>query len=113
MTDERILARLRQGTPLYGEIPASEPRLRAWVGIYPFKGTPHGPRPGNADVLPWRYRVRKFEVDRKWIEGQFDVHEEELERQEDVVMGSEGQLLERLRRWPGLALSDRPGDYPI
>jgi len=57
--------------------------------------------------------VRKFEVDRKWIEGQFDVHEEELERQEDVVMGSEAQLLERLRRWPGLALSDRPGDYPI
>jgi hypothetical protein len=113
MVEESILERLRQGARLYGELPASEPRLRAWVGIYPFKGSPYGPRDDNEDVLPWRYRVRKFEVDRKLIDGEYDIHEEELERKDDAIVDSEAALIHLLRRWPGLDLSEHPADYPI
>jgi hypothetical protein len=112
-TGKAILERLRKGARFYGELPASEPRLRAWVGLYPFKGSPYGPRDENEDTLPWRYRVRKFEVDRTLIEGGYDIHEEELERKEDAIVDSEAALIELLRRWPGLALSEVPGDYPI
>ena len=97
---------------MYSEIPASASDKRAWVAVFPFKGPAYGPRPDNESELPWRFRIRKFEVAKFFLDGNYDVHEEYLEKPEDHIADSKDSLRAVLERWP-IDLTERANDYPI
>jgi hypothetical protein len=111
--DEESISCLESGVRLFAELPASSPDRRAWLGIYPFKGTPFGARPDNSEFLPWRFRIRKFEVDRKLIDGNYDVHEEELLSSEHWIVETVGEVSTVISRWKPISLARHLDDYPI
>jgi hypothetical protein len=121
MLDARVWERLRGGRAQFAEVAASRAGRRAWVGVYPFKH--RGPeeywelvgRYGDYGSVPWRYRVRRFEVEEVYIDGGYDVHEEELLDGRSVVVGSEEELERVLREWVGESgrWDDSAPGYPI
>lgn len=115
MVDIELMRRLAGGQAQYAELAASQPNRRAWLVISPFKYHEPGPPPGDYESLPWKYRVRCFEVDQVMIEGGYDVHEEEMYNLENAVVDNEHDLAALILKWlpDPTQLRPRPGDCPI
>ncbi|MCC7385020.1 MAG: hypothetical protein IT384_24455 [Deltaproteobacteria bacterium] len=54
---------IRRGIPVAAELTPSRPGLRKFVGVYCAKGERFAFPEPTSDDLPWRYRVKVFEVE--------------------------------------------------
>ena len=95
---------LREQKMVAAEVTASLPSHRAWIGVYP-------PRFDRDSFL-----VRYFEVVQDLVAQDFDIHEDQLENKETLVVSDEEELVRVLSRWLH-NLDDLKGpsfsDYPI
>ena len=79
-----LLRELNRGFHICAELPGSEPNLRKWIKIAPFK---------EDDETSYRYVVRTFELKREWVEQQLDIAGYELNQ----VLHEASSLAEALR----------------
>src|ERR1041384_5406670 len=75
---KHIAERILQGKPVTMEVPAHEEQLRCFIGVYPIIT--------NDGTL--KIHVRMFGIDRKFLDNDWDVQEEDMvDRKKEVVYG--------------------------
>jgi hypothetical protein len=114
---------LHRGDPLVASIPSSRPSHLAFVGVYPL-GMPDQwtqrflRSHGQAIPVPQarEYRIRRFEVDRIYIEQDVWIGETELEKQANWVAYGDDDLAEKLSQ-SGVRIEELKhpykSEYPI
>src|SRR5258706_1488895 len=95
---------LHEQKMLAAEVKPTLPGHRAWIGVYP-------PRSSRNSFL-----VRYFEVAQELVAHDVDIHEDQLENKETLVVFDEEELTRVLSRWLE-NINDLKGpsfsDYPI
>lgn len=89
---------------LAAEVAPTLPGHRAWIGVYP-------PRSDRNSFL-----VRYLEVDKKLIEQDVDIHEEQLKNKKTFIVSNEDDLVYVLSQWISdfdILKGPSFSDYPI
>jgi hypothetical protein len=108
-----IYNEIREGHPVYAELPASGPEFRCWVTVKASKDRFHGPE--QFPDRPWYYVVYKFEVHKKYIEKDLDFAGEEQNEEWHTVhsFAELDDLLDRLVGDPSKWETARESDCPL
>lgn len=77
----KTLNRLKSGNLVAAEIKSTNSRRRAWIGVYPL----------DSSMQP-QFRIRKFEVDKRYLVNDNDVWEGTMEAKEDYYAKDVNEL---------------------
>ena len=96
---DEIVQKLNDGTDL-GALLGDFGNERRWLTLTPFKIHPETGIPTlNAPDQPWRYRIRCFGLPKDYDYDNYDVHEENLNNHENVVLESLEDVERVVKKW--------------
>lgn len=86
---DEIVARISRGQIVTMEVPETNDQLRCFIGVYPSLTND-----GNL-----RIAVRKFSIQQRYLDHDWDIHPEELIDRRDAIVTSLHELENQIAGW--------------